>query len=178
MSQTETMHASSNTLPGLELAVEVPGWPDQRVLERWFDAALAVAVPATNLNLKHGEISLVLTNDAAMQTINAQHRGQDKPTNVLSFPAMDPGALDRLTGNRPFLLGDLVFALETVEREAQAGRLSLHHHMSHLFVHGFLHLVGYDHEQADEAEAMEALETRLLATLGIADPYRQHAPLG
>lgn len=122
--------------------------------------------------LSRGEISVVLTDDEAMQAINRDHRGQDKPTNVLSFPGLEAEELHKIDAMVPFLLGDLVFAQETVEREALAADLSVHHHMVHLIVHGFLHLLGYDHERDSEAEAMEALETRLLAKLEIADPYR------
>lgn len=122
--------------------------------------------------LSRGEISVVLTDDEAMQAINRDHRGQDKPTNVLSFPGLEAEELHKNDAMVPFLLGDLVFAQETVEREALAADLSVHHHMVHLIVHGFLHLLGYDHERDSEAEAMEALETRLLAKLEIADPYR------
>lgn len=122
--------------------------------------------------LSQGEISVVLTDDEAMQAINRDHRGQDKPTNVLSFPGLEAEELHKIDAMVPFLLGDLVFAQETVEREALAADLSVHHHMVHLIVHGFLHLLGYDHERDSEAEAMEALETRLLAKLEIADPYR------
>ena len=158
--------------PAIELTIEAGAWPDEIMVRRWFDAAVEVASGIVGFNLSLGEISVVLTDDAAMRVINRSHRGKDSPTNVLSFPAMDPVTLKTLSGKRPFLLGDLVFALETVEREADAGQISLHHHMSHLIVHGFLHLVGYDHEHEPDADAMEALETRILAELGIADPYR------
>lgn len=161
--------------PSVDLVVEAGDWPDEDILITWFDAAIGRAVSATDFSLRHGEISVVLTDDAAMQAINKEHRGQDKPTNVLSFPALDTESLKKLDGKRPFLLGDLVFALQTVKREAEAGQISFHHHMSHLIVHGFLHLLGYDHEQDLQAEAMEALETRILATLDIADPYRDGA---
>jgi probable rRNA maturation factor len=161
--------------PSIDLSVEAGDWPQEEVLTAWFDAAVSAAVSATGVNLSLGEVSVVLTDDARMRAINREHRGQDKPTNVLSFPALDREGLARLAGKHPFLLGDLVFALPTVKREADAGQISLHHHMSHLIVHGFLHLLGYDHEQDDQADAMQALETRILATLGIADPYRNGA---
>lgn len=161
--------------PLVDLVVEAGDWPDEHVLTAWFDVAIKATVSATNFNLRLGEISVVLTDDAAMQTINQEHRGQNKPTNVLSFPALEPDMLAKLDGKYPFLLGDLVFALQTVKREAEAGQISFHHHMSHLIVHGFLHLLGYDHEQDRQANAMETLETRILASLGIADPYRDSA---
>lgn len=161
--------------PSIDLVIEAGDWPDEALLTSWFEVAIQGAALTTDFNLRHGEISVVLTDDAAMQTINKEHRGQDKPTNVLSFPALESSMLAGLDGKRPFMLGDLVFALQTVKREAEAGQISLHHHMSHLIVHGFLHLLGYDHDQDLQAEAMEALETRILASLGIADPYRNGA---
>lgn len=161
--------------PSVDLVVEAGDWPDEDVLMAWFEDAIGRAVSATDFNLRHGEISVVLTDDAAMQAINKELRGQDKPTNVLSFPALEPDALAKLDGKHPFLLGDLVFALQTVKREADASQISFHHHMSHLIVHGFLHLLGYDHQLDRQANAMETLETRILASLGIADPYRDSA---
>ena len=158
--------------PALDLSIESGAWPDEDVVRGWFEDAVGAVASAVPYTLTLGEISAVLTDDAAMQVLNRDHRGQDKSTNVLSFPALTSKCLEELDGKRPFLLGDLVFAFETVEREAAAGQISLHHHMSHLIVHGFLHLLGYDHEQEMQADVMEALETRILAGLGIADPYR------
>ncbi|NYZ12987.1 rRNA maturation RNase YbeY [Azospirillum sp. RWY-5-1] len=116
------------------------------------------------------ELSVVLADDAMVQTLNRDYRGKDKPTNVLSFalteaagPEPEPGA--------PILLGDVILARETVVREAAEQGKPEDDHLTHLVVHGVLHLLGYDHEQDDEAEAMERLETRVLAGLGIPDPY-------
>lgn len=161
-------------IPSIDLAIEARGWPDERTLASWFDAALHAADEELALGdgLAMGEISVVLSDDRSMQAINCEHRGQDKPTNVLSFPGLEAKELAELTGETPYLLGDLVFALETIEGEALAAGVSVHHHMVHLIVHGFLHLLGYDHELNNEAEAMEALETRILAKLDIPDPYR------
>ncbi|MDQ0132585.1 putative rRNA maturation factor [Neorhizobium galegae] len=119
------------------------------------------------------ELSLVFTDDAAIKEINAEWRGKDKPTNVLSFPAfpLEPG---KMPGP---MLGDIVIARETVEREAVDLDKSFEDHLTHLLVHGFLHLFGYDHMQTDEAERMEALETRILATLGLSDPYAGQDPI-
>lgn len=160
--------------PSLNLAIEAGNWPDEPTVTGWFEVALGTACAELQMGekLSRGEISVVLTDDEAMQAINRDHRGQDKPTNVLSFPGLEAEELHKNDAMVPFLLGDLVFAQETVEREALAADLSVHHHMVHLIVHGFLHLLGYDHERDSEAEAMEALETRLLAKLEIADPYR------
>jgi probable rRNA maturation factor len=111
------------------------------------------------------ELSIVLTDDAEQQQLNAQWRGIDKPTNVLSFPQIEPGG--PVTG----LLGDIVLARETLEREAAEQSVSFDDHFTHLVVHGFLHILGYDHLAEDEALVMEGLETQILASLGIADPY-------
>lgn len=163
--------------PSLDLVQDRGDWPDQSHVMEWFERAIDAATQATSFNLGHGEVGVVLTDDASMQRINREHRGRDVSTNVLSFPGLTPSALADLDGKRPFLLGDLVFAFQTIESEAKAGQLSLHDHMSHLIVHGFLHLLGYDHEEDAEAEAMEAMETRILASLGVADPYRNGAQL-
>jgi probable rRNA maturation factor len=110
--------------------------------------------------LPEAEVSILFTDDAHIQRLNAAWRGKDKPTNVLSFPQ----------GAGP-LLGDVVLASETVAREAALAGKPLEAHMVHLIVHGFLHLLGYDHEREDEAEEMEALERAALERMGIADPY-------
>lgn len=159
--------------PSVDLAVEATGWPDETTLTDWFRTALEATCAALSFGQKLAlsEISVVLTDDTAIQLLNKQYRGQDKPTNVLSFPALEADDLDGVDGSTPFLLGDLVFAWETINREALAADVSVHHHMAHLIVHGFLHLLGYDHELEDEADAMEALETQILARLDIADPY-------
>jgi probable rRNA maturation factor len=119
------------------------------------------------------ELSIVLTDDAEVQTLNRDWRGQDKPTNVLSFPQMSPGD-DTDTGppGAPVLLGDVVIALETVQREVAAGEAArLSDHLAHLVVHGVLHLLGHDHEDDAEAEEMERRESALLQQLGVPDPY-------
>lgn len=114
------------------------------------------------------ELSIVLGDDALVQALNRQWRGQDKPTNVLSFP-VEPAALPR---GVPRLLGDVVLAFETVAAEAATQGKPLAHHLRHLIVHGVLHLLGFDHEAVGEAERMEALEVAVLAELGVPDPYR------
>jgi len=118
-------------------------------------------------------VSLVFSDDAQVQEINAEWRGQDKPTNVLSFPAfpLAPG------GKPGPMLGDIVIARETVEREAADLDKSFDEHLTHLMVHGFLHLFGYDHMEAEEAERMESIETRILSSLGLSDPYAGQDPV-
>ena len=106
------------------------------------------------------ELSILFTDDAAIQKLNAEWRGKDRPTNVLSFPQVS-GAL----------LGDVILAAGMVRDEAALAQKPLKDHMAHLIVHGFLHVIGYDHEADEEAEAMEAVEREALKRMGIADPY-------
>ena len=111
------------------------------------------------------ELSVLLTDDAEQRALNARWRGKDAPTNVLSFPQIEPFGAVR------GLLGDITLARETLEREAAELGKSLDEHFTHLIVHGFLHILGYDHQNEAEALQMEGLETQILAGLGIADPY-------
>jgi len=111
---------------------------------------------------KSGEVSVLLTDDAEMQRLNKQFRAKDKPTDVLSFPA-DPM-------DAPFL-GDIAIGFQIMSRDAQTAGKSLSNHLSHLVIHGYLHLLGFDHIEDAEAEEMEGLERRALASMGIADPY-------
>ncbi|WP_334176497.1 rRNA maturation RNase YbeY [Pseudoxanthobacter sp.] len=160
---------------GLDIVVEAGEWADEDVLEALAARALGVAAglsgsaPDDDTPPGPCEVALCFADDARVQDINRTHRGKDKPTNVLSFPAADmPGA--------PFrFLGDIILAYETVVREAAADGKTFDDHLTHLMVHGFLHLLGYDHETVAEAEEMEALETAILSRLGIADPHA--APL-
>jgi probable rRNA maturation factor len=115
-----------------------------------------------------GEVSVLLTDDAAVRVLNRDWRGFDKPTNVLSFPAPKQPA-------GPAVLGDIAIAYETVAREAAEEGKPFLHHLAHLAVHGYLHLMGYDHQTDSEAEAMEALEREILRSLRIPDPYRAEA---
>jgi probable rRNA maturation factor len=124
--------------------------------------AIAAAAP---VRARNAELSLTLTSDRAIQALNRRWRGMDKPTDVLSFPAPV-----RRRG-APRHLGDVVIAYETVASEAAAAQKPFGHHLAHLAVHGFLHLLGYDHESDQQAEAMERRERRVLARLGIPDPY-------
>ena len=158
----------------IAISIEDPSWsklaPDAaRVLRRAARDALAQAKDDGWKGSRVGhEISFVLTDDKRMRALNRTYRGKDKPTNVLSFAALDT---DRPKSAMPWLLGDVVFASGVIAREAKAQRKSLDHHLSHLAVHGVLHLLGYDHEQETDAEAMEALEIAALAGMGIANPY-------
>jgi probable rRNA maturation factor len=127
----------------------------------------AAAALAAELAPIRGEVCVALSSDAQVAELNGSYRGKPTPTNVLSFPAVQLLPVD----GEPRFLGDIVLALETMRREAAEQKLALEHHMQHLAVHGILHLLGYDHETDDEAQAMESLEVRILARLGIPDPY-------
>jgi probable rRNA maturation factor len=116
---------------------------------------------------QRSELAIVLTDDSAIRALNRDWRAKDATTNVLSFPAKDP----RPARGTTHLLGDIVIAYETTEREARAEHKPFAHHLAHLAVHGFLHLAGYDHATDDEAAAMEKLETAILARLDVPDPY-------
>jgi probable rRNA maturation factor len=127
-------------------------------------AAARLALPA------RVEFGIRLADDAAQRRLNRNYRGCDEPTNVLAFPAWRAG--EAVPPGAPLLLGDVVLAFETVSCEARAQRKTFVDHMSHLTVHGVLHLLGYDHLAPGEAAAMEALESSILAGLGVPDPYR------
>jgi probable rRNA maturation factor len=139
-------------------------------LERAATAAFLAARPAEQGPY---EATLVLSDDSEMRTLNRTWRGKDASTNVLSFPSGLPAGE---TQGESYPLGDVVLAGETVLREAGQQGIPVADHVAHLVVHGMLHLLGHDHERDDDAERMEALETKVLAGLGIADPYAE-APL-
>ncbi len=137
-------------------------------------AALALTPYASLVNAAPlVEISVRLTDDAEVHTLNRDFRGKDKPTNVLSFPQVQDDLLDTLANSDDgeILLGDIVLARETCAREAADKGISLTDHATHLIVHGTFHLVGYDHMDDASAASMEALEVKALASLGIANPY-------
>jgi probable rRNA maturation factor len=151
----------------VDLLVEAGDWPPPRSLKRRADAAISAAVSHAKPKLAAGsEVSFVATDDAHIRALNRSYRRKDTPTNVLSFPGKSAES-----GRFGPLLGDIVVARETIAREAEAGGLTFEDHLSHLIVHGFLHLLGYDHVQDADAAFMERLETAILADLGIADPY-------
>lgn len=162
----------------IQASVEEGNWPDEASLEAMATGVLerAALYLAEREKQPFGrtplEVSLVFTDDAAIREINREWRAQDKPTNVLSFPAfpLEPG------GKPGPMLGDIVLARETIEREAADLGKPVDEHLTHLLVHGFLHLFGYDHMDAEEAEEMEGLETRILSELGISDPYAGQEP--
>lgn len=152
----------------IAISVEAAGWPAEAELEHLARSALAAAIAELDLAPPaHCELGLVFTGDAGIRALNAQWRGKDKPTNVLSFQAFPVARGKPL----PPMLGDIVLAFETVAREAADEAKPFASHLAHLIVHGFLHLVGYDHEGEEDAEEMEGAERRILARLAIPDPY-------
>jgi probable rRNA maturation factor len=152
----------------IDILVESGGWPEEARLHELSVRAIAAAWQQLDGGEQpESELSLVFTDDAAIRELNNDWRDKDKPTNVLSFPAF---ALK--PGQKPGpMLGDIVIARETVAREAVDEEKPFDHHLTHLIVHGFLHLVGYDHLTEAEAEEMEGLERKILEHLAIPDPY-------
>lgn len=157
----------------MTLDIEIEGWPGQSdwaaLAERARVAASDVAPEIANERLS---ASVLFTTDAEVHALNREWRGKDKPTNVLSFPMLDRDdilSLDR--DGPPEMLGDIALAWETCRREAEEKAVSVEHHAVHLIVHGLLHLAGHDHLDATDADAMESLEIKALASMGIADPY-------
>ncbi|WP_298467594.1 rRNA maturation RNase YbeY [uncultured Erythrobacter sp.] len=157
----------------MEIELDIEGWPSgqwEALVERVSTSATHAAAELANPRL---QTSILFTTDAEVHTLNREWRQRDKPTNVLSFPMLTRDDLLELAPEGPpVMFGDIALAYETCAREAEEKGISLEHHAAHLIIHGLLHLAGYDHVHSDaEAEAMEALETRALAKMGIADPY-------
>ncbi len=161
----------------MRLDIDIEGWPpgDWEAL-----ATRAVLVAGEGEPLLANPrllASVLFTSDEEVHTLNREWRERDKPTNVLSFPMLEREELEDLArakdhGSPPTMLGDIALAYATCAREAGEKGVTLEHHATHLIVHGLLHLAGHDHVESDEqAEAMERLETAMLAKLGIADPY-------
>ena len=156
----------------LDIDIEAP-WPEGAWEELAARAAEATAALAPELANPRLSASLLFTSDSAIHELNRDWRGRDKPTNVLSFPMLGREDLLALAGEGPpELLGDIALAHETCAREAAEKGVSLEAHAAHLIVHGLLHLAGHDHEISPaDADAMEALEIKVLALMGHADPY-------
>ena len=159
-------------LPITEVLVVADDWQAEPDAEAVIQRAIAAAAELVDADIGEAELAVMLTDDAGIQTLNRNWRGIDKPTNVLSFPALQPRG-ERQAGDAPRMLGDIAIAYETTRREADEEQKPFDHHLSHLAVHGFLHLIGHDHEKDQEAETMEALEREILSRLGIPDPYAE-----
>jgi probable rRNA maturation factor len=150
-------------MTNLTTEVEAGDWQSVADLEQLVQRATKATLPKTEARSIH----VLFTNDMEMRAINSEWRGHDKPTNVLSFPSADQPVPKGEVAH----LGDLVLAWETVSSEATTQGKTTADHVSHLIVHGLLHLQGFDHETETDGDAMEARETEILASLGIADPY-------
>jgi probable rRNA maturation factor len=152
----------------IDFSIQSGSWPEQSELASMLDKTLSIASQLCPFDLPQGaEVSVVFCDDENIQVLNQSFRDEDKPTNVLSFASNDHVELESWSP----LLGDVILAQETIEREAKAQDKTFTDHMTHLLVHGFLHLVGYDHMNDEDAEDMENMERKILAELHIADPY-------
>jgi probable rRNA maturation factor len=163
-------------LPMTEVLVVAECWQTEPGAEAIIHRAIAAAAEIADADVGEAELAVMLTDDAGIRTLNSNWRGIDKPTNVLSFPALQPTGPSGGPDDAPRMLGDIAIAYETTRKEADGEEKPFDHHLSHLAVHGFLHLIGYDHEKDDEAEAMETLEREILAQLGIPNPYADRDP--
>ena len=163
-----------SAFPATEVLVTAECWQAEPNADAVIHRAIEAAAEIADADVADAELAVMLTDDAGIRTLNANWRSIDKPTNVLSFPALQPTA--GAPADAPRMLGDIAIAYETTRKEADDEEKPFDHHLSHLAVHGFLHLIGYDHEKDDDAEAMEGLEREILAQLGIPDPYSDHDP--
>jgi probable rRNA maturation factor len=149
--------------PIVDVLIESPLWEKEPRAAETVEHAIAAAAEAIDAPL--GEVVVMLADDETIRSLNRDWRKIDKPTNVLSFPA------GKTPGIEPVMLGDIVIAYETLTRECEEEDRVFLNHLAHLAVHGFLHLMGYDHQNDSDAEAMEQLETAILARLDMPDPY-------
>jgi probable rRNA maturation factor len=150
--------------PSITIQVQSPLWEAEPAAEQTVRDAIAAA--AAMLSTADNEVSILLTDDKAIRLLNREWRGIDKPTNVLSFPAAATKASVRMP-----LFGDIVIAYETLKRECDDEDRIFLHHLAHLTVHGFLHLIGYDHQVEAQAEEMEGLESKIMTRLQMPDPH-------
>jgi probable rRNA maturation factor len=159
----------SKSALAVDILIESEAWRMLPEAEDIVRRAIAFAV-SSKADFRHGnaEVSVLLCDDETIARLNGRWRGQAKPTNVLSFPAPPPQGT---VPDEKIPLGDIAIAYETLAREAEESGKTVLDHLSHLVVHGFLHLLGYDHHMDDEAERMERLERDILARIGVADPY-------
>ena len=162
------------TAPRVTVALRCAAWArDLPRVERFAARVVRAVLADRRIGVRAGksaEVSVVFADDPFMRRLNRDHRGKDRPTNVLSFPL--GSAHSRAANGAPCLLGDVVLAYRTVRREARAEKKRFDRHAAHLLVHGTLHLLGFDHLRAGAARVMEGHEVRILARLGVPDPYR------
>jgi len=150
--------------PAVDIEVQSPLWDKQPGAAQTVRDAIAAAAA---LSTSGGEVSILLTDDSAVRVLNRDWRGIDKPTNVLSFPAPE-----NMSKSAAGILGDIVIAYETLMRECADEDRDFLHHLAHLTVHGYLHLVGYDHQNDAEASEMEALESKIMTRMKLPDPWQ------
>ena len=160
--------APDKSTPIVDVLIESPLWEKEPRAAETIERAIGAAAEAIDAPL--GEVVVMLADDETIRGLNRDWRKIDKPTNVLSFPA------GKTPGIEPAMLGDIVIAYETLTRECEDEDRVFLNHLAHLAVHGFLHLMGYDHQSDSEAEAMEQLETAILARLDMPDPYLARDP--
>jgi len=160
----------TRSIPDTDVMTVAACWDAEPDAEAVIVRAIETAAAAVTADVADAELAVMLTDDDGIRALNRNWRDIDKPTNVLSFPALRPERA-RQPDDPPLMLGDIAIAFETTRREAHDEGKPFDDHLSHLAVHGFLHLIGYDHETDTDAEAMESLERRILAQLGIPDPY-------
>jgi probable rRNA maturation factor len=166
------MPAASSAGHALEVAIEDDRWSEHPFAAEAAESAIAAMLASGASGIKRfGAATVLLDNDAHVAALNMDFRGKPQATNVLSFPSGALSGTGAAVPGDPTYAGDVIIARETVEREASEMGIPVIHHLQHLVIHGLLHLVGYDHLTDRDAAVMEALETRILATLGVADPY-------
>jgi len=151
----------------IDITIESAGWPAEAQLRQHVEALCKAVFDHLGFGDMCSELSLLFTDDTTMQAINNKWRGQNKPTNVLSFPAF----AIRPNETPKSILGDIILAFETITREAQSEGKNFDHHLNHLILHGLLHLLGYDHEREEEAIIMEGHEIAILRQFAIPNPY-------
>jgi probable rRNA maturation factor len=161
MTSAPSRHAP---VPSIDIQIQSPLWDAQPLAAQTVRDAIAAA--AATLSTADNEVSILLTDDKAIRLLNREWRGIDKPTNVLSFPAATTKASVRMP-----LFGDIVMAYETLKRECDDEDRIFLHHLAHLTVHGFLHLIGYDHQVEAQAEEMEGFESKIMTRMQMPDPH-------
>lgn len=167
----------------LNLTIEEPGWeeaiPDlQKLSQEIMEKTISYVTAHEDINfLQSGKtvcINLALSNDEEIHELNAKFRQIDKPTNVLSFANIDDEHFEsEIDDSKVIELGDIIIALQTMQKESAEKDIPLSNHFCHLFAHGLLHLLGFDHIEDDEAEYMEDFEVQILKTMNIANPYQE-----
>ena len=180
---TQSTHQDASEIIEADITIEDQQWEEHsdnysQAIKDCLQAAMATLIDHPVKELDNLFVSVVLSNDDNIQKLNKEYREKDKPTNVLSFPAMefdleenDDGVPNIIEMMPQVELGDIILAYETINREASEQNKSINDHFKHLIVHGFLHLLGYDHIEDNEAEQMESLEVKILSKLGVKNPY-------